>query len=106
MELTSSYRIKRKVSVPGDKSISHRSIMFASIANGITEVRNFLQGADCLATIDCFRNMGIEIEERQNRIHRTRQGAARTECVLGNVGGGKQRNNYPPDLRYSCRAAI
>ena len=50
------------ITIPGDKSISHRAVMFGSLANGTTEITNFLQGADCLATIDCFRKMGIEIE--------------------------------------------
>ncbi len=51
-----------EVAVPGDKSISHRSVMFGSIARGTTEVHNYLQGADCLSTIACFQKMGIEIE--------------------------------------------
>ena len=68
MELTSITGLKGEVSIPGDKSISHRSVMFASLANGMTEIHNFLSGADCLATIDCFRKMGIKIEEHQNRI--------------------------------------
>ncbi len=62
MELTNLTGLKGEVTVPGDKSISHRCIMFGSIAKGITEVQNFLQGADCLATINCFRSLGIEIE--------------------------------------------
>lgn len=57
-----------EVSIPGDKSISHRSIMFGSIASGTTEVTHFLEGADCLSTIDCFRKMGIEIEKKDSRI--------------------------------------
>ena len=61
-------RLKGEVTVPGDKSISHRSVMFGSIAEGTTEVTNFLQGADCLSTIECFRSMGIEIENTPNRI--------------------------------------
>jgi len=60
--------LRGEVTVPGDKSISHRSIMFGSIANGKTEVRNFLLGADCLSTISCFRQMGIEIEQNQDTI--------------------------------------
>lgn len=43
---------------PGDKSISHRAVMFGAISEGTTEVTNFLQGADCLSTISCFRSMG------------------------------------------------
>ena len=54
--------LKGEITVPGDKSISHRAVMFGSMAEGTTEVTNFLQGADCLSTIDCFRKMGIEIE--------------------------------------------
>ncbi len=68
MELCSITGLKGRVSVPGDKSISHRCIMFGSIADGVTEVRNFLEGADCLATIRCFRSMGIEIEEKDTTV--------------------------------------
>ncbi len=51
------------IGVPGDKSISHRAVMFGALANGTTTIRNFLPGADCLATISCFRQMGIEITQ-------------------------------------------
>lgn len=57
-------RLSGEVTVPGDKSISHRSVMFGSIAKGITEIHGFLQGADCLSTISCFQKMGIEIENK------------------------------------------
>ena len=60
--------LKGEVTVPGDKSISHRAVMFGSLAKGTTEVTNFLQGADCLATIDCFRKMGIKIDTTPERI--------------------------------------
>lgn len=50
------------ITVPGDKSISHRAVMFGSIAQGDTTITNFLPGADCRSTIQCFRNMGIDIE--------------------------------------------
>ena len=71
MELCSINGLKGTITVPGDKSVSHRCIMFGSIANGITEVENFLKGADCQATIRCFRTLGIEIEESGSsvRIH-------------------------------------
>ena len=60
--------LKGEVTIPGDKSISHRAVMFGSLAEGTTEVSNFLQGADCLSTIDCFRKMGIQIENTPDRI--------------------------------------
>lgn len=68
MELAGIQGLKGTVSVPGDKSISHRCIMFGSIANGTTEIYNFLKGADCLATIRCFQSMGINIEETDHTI--------------------------------------
>lgn len=51
-----------RIRVPGDKSISHRSIMLGSLANGTTEVEGFLEGEDALATIQAFRDMGVVIE--------------------------------------------
>lgn len=51
-----------KVRVPGDKSISHRSIMLGSLAEGTTHVSGFLQGEDCLCTLNAFRSMGVQIE--------------------------------------------
>ncbi len=53
--------LRGELSIPGDKSISHRSVMFGALAEGTTEVTNFLTGADCLSTIACFRQMGIDI---------------------------------------------
>lgn len=57
-----------EVDIPGDKSISHRAIMLGALASGTTEIYNFLEGADCLATIDCFRKMGIKIERKYDGI--------------------------------------
>ena len=54
--------------MPGDKSISHRSVMFGALAQGDTEISNFLRGADCLSTISCFRSMGVDIEEKGENV--------------------------------------
>lgn len=51
-----------EITVPGDKSISHRAVMLGALAEGTTNIKGFLNGADCLSTIDCFRTMGIDIE--------------------------------------------
>ena len=56
--------LRGDVSVPGDKSISHRAVMFSSLAQGITTVRGFLRGADCLSTVACMRDLGIRVEDR------------------------------------------
>lgn len=61
-------RLRGEIQIPGDKSISHRSVMFGAISKGTTEITNFSNGADCHSTIDCFRNMGISIEEHPNQI--------------------------------------
>lgn len=54
--------LKGELTIPGDKSISHRGVMLGSLAKGTTTITNFLEGADCLSTIACFRSMGIDIE--------------------------------------------
>lgn len=68
MEFKRASHLKGEVRVPGDKSISHRAVMFGSIADGLTEIHNFLQGADCLSTIACFEKMGIAIENKGGRV--------------------------------------
>ena len=60
--------LKGEITVPGDKSISHRAVMFGALSKGTTEVTNFLQGADCLSTIDCFRRLGLAIENTSEKI--------------------------------------
>ncbi len=62
--ITKKSGLRGEITIPGDKSISHRSIMLGSIALGTTEITNFLEGADCMSTIGCFRRMGVEIERK------------------------------------------
>lgn len=59
-------KLKGSIRVPGDKSISHRSIMFGALAEGITKVSGFLNGEDNLATLNAFRNMGVEITDPED----------------------------------------
>lgn len=68
MKLVKSNALKGEIVIPGDKSISHRAVMFGSIGKGTTEIHNFLQGADCLSTISCFKQMGIHIESKEDTI--------------------------------------
>lgn len=68
MILHKAHHLKGEVTIPGDKSISHRAVMLGSLAQGTTLVTNFLQGADCLSTIDCFSRMGISIENTPGQI--------------------------------------
>ncbi len=62
--------IKGTVTVPGDKSISHRAVMFGALAEGDTHITGFLSGADCLSTVDCFRKLGIAVDfdEEKNEV--------------------------------------
>ncbi len=60
--------LKGEFIIPGDKSISHRAVMFGSLSSGITEASNFLMGADCLSTIGCFRAMGVDIDIKENGV--------------------------------------
>lgn len=69
MDFTKTSRpLHGELTVPGDKSISHRSVMFGALSEGTTEVTHFLKSADCLSTISCFRKMGIEIEETDSAL--------------------------------------
>ena len=65
---TKSGSLKGEIQVPGDKSISHRAVMFGALAKGTTRITGFLQGADCLSTISCFERMGISIENRGDEV--------------------------------------
>ncbi|KAA1173793.1 bifunctional prephenate dehydrogenase/3-phosphoshikimate 1-carboxyvinyltransferase [Marinobacter salinexigens] len=84
--------ISGDIRVPGDKSMSHRSIMLGALADGITEVQGFLEGEDSLATLQAFRDMGVTIEGPENgfvRIHGVGINglqAPRGPLYLGNSG--------------------
>jgi 3-phosphoshikimate 1-carboxyvinyltransferase len=60
--------LRGTIQIPGDKSISHRAVMFGAIAEGTTTVEGFLPGEDCLSTIDCFRKLGVSIEQEGEKV--------------------------------------
>lgn len=68
LRVRQTQKIEGTIRVPGDKSISHRAVMFGALANGTTTIEGFLPGADCLSTISCFRSMGIEIEQQGDKV--------------------------------------
>ncbi|WP_456372601.1 3-phosphoshikimate 1-carboxyvinyltransferase [Thiolapillus sp.] len=83
--------LRGNLRVPGDKSISHRSIMLGSLADGVTRVSGFLEGEDSLATLNAFRAMGVEIE-----------GPDQGQVVIHGVGmHGLKTPNGPLDLGNS-----
>ena len=60
--------VRGEITIPGDKSISHRSIMCASLAEGTSKIYGFLEGDDCLATMNAFKDMGIKFEISEDKI--------------------------------------
>lgn len=68
MKINKMRSVRGEITVPGDKSISHRAVMLGALADGTTHISGFLKGADCLSTIDCFRKMGIDIEVDENNV--------------------------------------
>ena len=65
---TNINQLKGSIRVPGDKSISHRSIIFGSLAEGVTKVYGILRGEDVLSTMQVFRDLGVEIEDKDGVI--------------------------------------
>lgn len=62
MKILPIENLRGEIKILGDKSISHRSIIFSSLANSTVEIENFLHGADCLSTISCMKSFGVDIE--------------------------------------------
>ena len=60
--LPMQHGLRGEIEIPGDKSISHRAIMFSSLGSTPVEISNFLHGADCLSTVDCMKKLGANIE--------------------------------------------
>lgn len=68
MQVNTSGPLRGEITVPGDKSISHRAVMLGALAKGTTHITGFLMGEDCLSTIDCFRKMGVKIEITEDEV--------------------------------------
>ena len=68
MEIKKIRHARGNIAVPGDKSISHRAVMLGALAEGDTHISGFLGGADCLSTIECLRDMGIETDRDGDRV--------------------------------------
>ncbi len=68
MIVTGGTVLQGVLTVPGDKSISHRAVMLGSLAQGETKITGFLAGEDCLSTIDCFRQLGVDIKRSGDRV--------------------------------------
>ena len=77
--------------IPGDKSISHRSIIIPAISNGVCEIKNYLRSDDVINTLDAFKSMGVEVVEKENKLKINGKGLnslkkPNKEIYLGNSG--------------------
>ena len=60
--ITAPRRLRGVIEIPGDKSISHRAVIFNAVAEGNARITHFLTGADCLSSIACMRALGVKVE--------------------------------------------
>lgn len=87
MRIKPALRISGSISVPGDKSISHRAAIIASLATGASEISNFSTSSDCAATLACLAQLGVRIEKYGNNLR-----------IQGHGGDGLRK----PDLPLDC----
>ena len=103
MKIKKQTGLKGVLTVPGDKSISHRAVMFGALAKGTTRITHFLEGADCLSTISCFRKMGIEIERDQEQVLVHGRGLHGLHTPSGILDVGNSGTTTRLILRNPCR---
>ena len=110
--------LKGSFELIGDKSISHRAVMFSSISKGYNKISNFLMGQDCLSTISCFRKMGVDINidgkdvyvkgnglyglQKPNEILDVGNSGTTIRLMMGILAGA---TTDPPALAYSTATA-
>ncbi|MGI9055896.1 MAG: 3-phosphoshikimate 1-carboxyvinyltransferase, partial [Pyrinomonadaceae bacterium] len=68
MKINPANHIAGTITLPGDKSISHRAAIFSAMAEGESKIENFSSAADCTATLDCLQNLGVKIERKDSTI--------------------------------------
>ncbi|MFH0887572.1 MAG: 3-phosphoshikimate 1-carboxyvinyltransferase [bacterium] len=91
-------KLIKDIKIPGDKSISHRAVMLGAIAKGPTNISNFLHSEDCMRTVQCFRDMGIEITEDPPSPFGLRR-AGRGQWTVN--GKGLKGLKKPKDILYA-----
>ena len=106
MKFTHTSSLRGELTVPGDKSISHRSVMFGALADGLTEIHGFLQGRRLsLHDLLFFQNGNLDRKSGRDR-SRPRTWAARADCPGLRFRLRQQRNHNAPDLRHSLGPEI
>lgn len=67
LQVNKKYKLKGEVTIPADKSISHRAVMFSSLAKGVSTIENFSKGADCISTLEVFKKLGVKAEFKDEK---------------------------------------
>ena len=91
MRIRPALKVEGRLSIPGDKSISHRAAIIAALAQGTSELAHFATGQDCASTLSCLRELGVPVERDDNRVRITGVGlkalqATSAELDCGNSG--------------------
>ncbi|GIU77355.1 MAG: 3-phosphoshikimate 1-carboxyvinyltransferase [Bryobacteraceae bacterium] len=81
-------RLHGSLTLPGDKSISHRYAMLASVAGGLSTIRNYSSGADCHSTLRCIRSLGIEVEVQGSEVRIRGRGLHGYQAPAGDLDAG------------------
>ena len=83
-------KLNGEIEIPADKSISHRAVMFSSLAKGVSRIENFSKGADCLSTLEVFKSLGVKahFEDEKTLVIDSSNGlvASKEDLYCGNSG--------------------
>ena len=99
-------RVSGAIALPGDKSISHRYAMIASIAEGASRIHNYSTGADCHSTLGCMRALGIEIEGDGTEFTVHGRGLDGLRAPPADLDAGNSGSTIRMLSRDPCRAAV
>ena len=95
MTIEPAERCRGTISVPGDKSISHRAVIFSALAKGQVEIEGFLNAEDPRATLECIKMLGVEVDETGDQEQEKEQ---KTKQTLRIQGRGLKGLEEPPDI--------
>ena len=106
MQINPCAPLRGEITVPGDKSISHRAVMLGALASGTTHITGFLMGEDCLSTIDCFRKMGVSIDVSEQGGRRRGVGLHGLTAPEERAVHRQFRHDYPSAERHPRRSEL
>ncbi len=99
-------RLRGEVSLPGDKSISHRSAMIASLGSGESRISNYSTAADCLSTLQCLAALGVDVRRDGGRVIVRGNGLGRSSSVDATSRCRQLGIDHSNAIRHSCRTTF